>query len=279
LAVRKLKPDIIHAILETFAGLALKNCRFVSKAKRILTLQTTNRSFMKKGIVKSVDKVTAISSVLKKQAEEWRRDEVELIPNGIDTFAINQSRLQHQRIQGRILFVGRLEPQKGVDTLIEALSKLKDQKWELNVVGDGSQRKNLEKLAAELELADPKGVPSGDRVKFLGYIAPPNVYKEYAEAEIFCGPSRSEALGNVFLEAQAAGCATIGTHVGGIPDVLFHGTAGWLVEPDNVEELSGAISSYLNDDDLRKRHATKAQEHAKGFDWSNIAQKYKELYV
>ena len=117
LAVRKLKPDIVHAVLETFAGLALVFCKWTTKAKRMLTLQTTNRSFLKGFVVRSPDKVTAISSVLKEIALKLGRDDVTVIPNGINAAAIHESQLRHEKIPGRILFVGRLEPQKGVDIL------------------------------------------------------------------------------------------------------------------------------------------------------------------
>jgi len=269
-AVRKVKPDIVHAVLETFAGLALVFCKRMTSAKRMLTLQTTNRSFLKGLIVRSPNKVTAISSALKEIATKLGRDDVTVIPNGIDASAINESRLRHGKVAGRILFVGRLEPQKGVDTLLQAFAKLQTDAT-LRIVGDGSQRAQLEKLTKELGIAD--------RVTFVGYIPAPQVYDEYAQAELFCGLSRSEALGNVFLEAQAAGCATIGTNVHGIPDILVHGKAGWLVQPDNIEEAVEALNAFLRDEDgIRTRFSQVNLEHVKQFDWQNIAEQYSDQY-
>ena len=113
-------PVIIHAILETFAGLALHFCMWMlPSAKRLLTLQTTNRSFLKKVVLRSPHAVTAISSVLKEQAEALGRSDVTVIPNGVDTASFPVQ----EKVPGRVLFVGRLERMKGVDTLLAAFAK------------------------------------------------------------------------------------------------------------------------------------------------------------
>jgi len=270
LTVRKLKPDIVHAVLETFAGLALVFCKWlVPSAKRMLTLQTTNRSFLKKMVVRSPDRVTAISSVLKELAGQWRHDQVALIPNGIQLIEIEEALRQHEKVPNSILFVGRLEPMKGIDTLLNACAKLEGE-WSLRIVGDGSLRRKLEKFAASLDIAD--------RVTFTGYIPPDQIHDEYAKAEIFCGLSRSEALGNVFLEAQAAGCAVIGTRVGGIPDIVKDGEAGLLISPDDVDAAKQALKKILDDSSLKSRFAAAGKENAKKYDWKNIADQYSSVY-
>ena len=262
LAVRKLKPDITHAVLETFAGLALKFC----PGKKILTCQTTNRSFMKGSIVKKPDHVTAISKALVKMVQKLGRQEVALIPNGIDLAGIRASRERFQRVSRHILFVGRLEKMKGVDTLIRAMKGLDAT---LHIVGDGSQKEHLKHLAHQLGL---------EHIVFRGHLIEEDLYREYAEAEIFCGLSRSEALGNVFLEAQAAGCAVIGTRVGGIPDIIMDGESGLLVEPDDVEEARAALQRLLDDQELRNRVTGNGMRNAEKYDWKAIAERYEEVY-
>lgn len=266
-AVRKIKPDVIHAVLETFAGLALVFCK---APKKILTCQTTNRSFLKGFIVRSPDIVTCISRVLAGTIQDLGRNDVRLISNGINTAQLAYARDRVEKVRGRILFVGRLEKWKGVDTLLTAVSQLRVTDYELRVVGDGSQRKNLESLAKDLGISD--------HVEFLGYISPENIADEYAEAEIFCGLSRSEALGNVFLEAQAAGCAVIGTTVGGIPDSIDHEKTGLLVPPDNVQAAVNAINRLMEDQDLKHRITTAGAARAKNVDWQVIAGEYAKLY-
>jgi glycosyltransferase involved in cell wall biosynthesis len=267
ITVQHLRPDIVHAVLETFAGLALFFCKFLyPKSKRMLTLQTTNRSFLKKMIIKSPHKVTAISSVLIDIVKSKGRDDVIHISNGLHLKDIPQMK----KVSSRIVFVGRLEKWKGVDVLLRAFSQCPVPSAQLRIVGEGSSRKYLEELAESLGIED--------HVTFVGFVPVPDVYKEFAEAEIFCGLSRSEALGNVFLEAQAAGCAVIGTTVGGIPDIVQNGETGLLVPPNDIDAAAEALSRLLSDTDLRQRLAENGKRHAQGYDWSIIAKKYEEVY-
>lgn len=264
-----MKPDLIHAILESFAGEALVRCAArCSQIPRLLTCQSTNTTLRLKEIHRAAQRVTAISSVLVERAKKLGRRDAVLIPNGIDLHAIERARREHAKIPGRILFVGRLESMKGVDTLLQAFATMS--RGHLRIVGDGSQRRSLESLAKKLGIAG--------RVTFAGYIAVPEVYREYGEAEIFCGLSRSEALGNVFLEAQAAGCAVLATKVGGIPEIVKDGETGLLVKPDSVKAAAQTLAQLLDDAQLRAHLAKAAMQHARIYDWKSIAEKYANLY-
>ncbi len=269
LEVRKHQPKVIHGILETFAGFALLLCKWtVPKAKRVLTLQTTNRSFLKSTIINSADRVTAISSVLVERAKKAGK-QATLIPNGVPLRALMDAAEWHKKVPGRILFVGRLEHMKGVDTLLKAFAKV-SAPAELSIVGDGSERATLETLAQQLGIAD--------RVRFLGYVAAPKLYDEYAQAEIFCGLSRSEALGNVFIEAQAAKCAIVATDVGGIPDIVNNMHEGILVKQNDPDAAAAALEKLFKDPTLRSQIAAHAQDNAKRYDWGAIAQRYSSVY-
>ncbi len=270
-AARRLRPDLIHAVLETFAGLALALCRaVVPSARRLLTLQTTNSSFLRTFVLRGAHRVTAISRILADDAAARGVAGVPVIPNGIDLPAIRAAVDRRQKVPGRLLFVGRLEPMKGVDTLLSAVATLKDPAWSLHVVGDGSLRSSLEALARSLSL--------GERVRFIGRLADAALWAEYAEAEIFCGLSRSEALGNVFLEAQAAECAVVATTVGGIPEIVKDGEAGILVTPDDPEAAAGAIAA-LRDPARRAAIAGAGARFASAYDWAAIAARYADVYA
>lgn len=269
LYVARTRPQIVHAVLESFAGAALVlSKRLAPGTKRILTCQSTNTDTMLKSMHRAAHTVTAISTVLVKRAKRFGKN-AHLIPNGLRLRDIPVT----DKVPGRILFVGRLEPMKGVDVLLHAYCKLVPlvlEKTSLHIVGDGSEREKLEHLARDLGI--------GHRVKFLGYIAPPAVYKEFAEAEIFCGLSRSEALGNVFLEAQAARCAVIATNVGGIPDIVKDRSTGLLISPDDVAATKEALEKCLIDKGFAMKLASAGKFHAQDFDWGSIAERYGELY-
>ena len=265
IAAMRLQPDIIHAVLESYAGAALMLCRIFTKAKTILTCQSTNTKLLVRTMHRFPHKITVISSVLKKRAERFGRGDAVLIPNGLRLSDVPQ----REKILGRMLFVGRLESMKAVDVLLNALKELPTH-VHLRIAGDGSLRSTLQRQAVTLDIAE--------RVEFLGYIPIPDVYDEFARAAVFCSPSRSEAFGNVFLEAQAAGCAVVATNIQGIPDIVEDGVSGLLVPPDDPRALAKALSSVFDDADLRKQLAQAGQKSSQKYDWSVIAEKYADIY-
>ncbi|MFA5799486.1 MAG: glycosyltransferase, partial [Candidatus Peribacteraceae bacterium] len=279
-----LQPAIIHAVLESYAGAALVLCKvLMPRTTRVLTLQSTNTSFLLGPMHRSANTLTAISRALIDRAKRFGREDVVLIPNGIDLRAIRSACADHAKIPGRVLFVGRLERMKGIDVLLSAFARMvrgleeaiSDKRQaasgvlKLHIVGDGSLRSSLEAQARSLKILD--------RVTFTGHLSREALYREYAEAEIFSGLSRSEALGNVFLEAQAAGCAIVATRVGGIMDIVENGSSGLLVLPDDVASAAGALSRLLSDPELRSRLALKGAEGKEAYDWGRIAQEYAKV--
>jgi glycosyltransferase involved in cell wall biosynthesis len=272
-AVRRLQPEIIHAVLESYAGAALILCKWIMPGtKRVLTLQSTNTSLLLGPIHRSADRITAISRVLIERAKKFGREDVTLIPNGIDLQSIRGACQKHSKIPGRILFVGRLERMKGVDVLLAAFARGasgSEKASSLHIVGDGSLRSMLESQARSLGIEG--------RVVFLGRLTDAALYREYAEAEIFCGLSRSEALGNVFLEARTAECAIIATRVGGIPDIVSHEKTGLLVPPNDAEAAAKALVRLLNNTTLCTSLVAQAKEGVENYAWERIAQRYLEI--
>ena len=272
LKTRSLKPSIIHAVLESYAGAALVVCRFLMpKTKRILTLQSTNSSLFLGPIHRSANVLTAISRALIERAKIYTNNQAALIPNGIDFASIRDACKKYHKIPGRVLFVGRLEQMKGVDVLISAFAMVVSgsPQSHLRIVGDGSLRSELE--------AKTKALNISDRVAFTGRLTGAELFEEYAAAEIFCGLSRSEALGNVFLEAQASGSAVLTTRVGGIMDIVENGRTGLLVLPDDVAGAAGALHRLLTDGELREALASKALEGKEKYDWGKIAWEYEKV--
>lgn len=266
-AAAAIGPDIVHAVLESFAGMAMtlsKNT--LPTAKRVLTCQSTNTSTLLAPMHRAAHRVTAISTVLVERAKGFGV-QATLIPNGIRAKELLEA--SAERVPGRILFVGRLEPMKGIDTLIEAFKKVRSTHGgaTLRIVGNGSERARLEKLAAGIE-----------GVTFVGGVKHDEVAREYAAAEVFCGLSRSEAFGNVFIEAQAGGCAVVGTNIQGIPDIVKDGVTGLLVPPNDPTAAADAIGRLFHDGALRGRLTEEGRKNAAAYDWNGIAERYAAVY-
>src|SRR5215210_3965041 len=159
----------------------------------------------------------------------------------------------------RVLFVGRLAPQKGVSTLVAAAGLLEDPSAQVLLVGDGPERKALEREAERI------GV--GDRVCFLGFVAHERLPALLAHADVLVLPSVYEELGTVLLEAMWAGLPIVASRTGGIPDVIEDGVNGLLVPPGEPEALARAINRVLADRGLAYRLSEGAQERVKHYDW------------
>jgi glycosyltransferase involved in cell wall biosynthesis len=143
--------------------------------------------------------------------------------------------------------VGRLAPEKGFDTLIQAVARLVRDGWdtELWIAGDGEERENLARLAAELDL--------GERVRLLGHRS--DLIDLYQAFDVFVLSSLREGLPNVVLEALATEVPVVATNVAGVPRLIENGQNGFVVRSGTPEELSAAISLLLGDEPLRLRFA------------------------
>jgi glycosyltransferase involved in cell wall biosynthesis len=170
----------------------------------------------------------------------------------------------------RVLFVGRLAPQKGVDTLVAAAGLLKDPCAQVLLVGDGPERKALERETERL------GV--GDRLHFVGFVTHDRLPAAMAHADVLVLPSLYEELGTVLLEAMQAGLPIVASETGGIPDVIEDGVNGLLVPPGDPEALARRIDRILSDGDLARRLSEGAQERGKDYDWEVLAERVLRVY-
>jgi glycosyltransferase involved in cell wall biosynthesis len=187
---------------------------------------------------------------------------------GVDPIVASQTPSSQEPPGKRILFVGRLVERKGVKDLIDAFRILSEEVLEakLEVVGDGPQRSQLEKLAADLNL--------GNKVSFLGTLTGAPLYEKYSSCDVFVMPSVTfaddvEGFGTVFLEAGLFGKPSIGTFAGGIPEAVENNRTGLLVHEGNVQELARAMRRLLTDKDLARSLGQNARARVlEKFSWA-----------
>ena len=287
--------DLVWSIMANYAGLAgLFFKKRFTQVPLVLTLQEGDPlPYIKKrmglllplfkSLFKNADKITAISNYL----ADWGRAmgagvPIEIVPNGVDIFwfdknqtsipSENRSRFRTQ--QGLrdddviLITTSRLVNKNAIDIIIRALQEL-DANVHLMILGEGPLRSELELLTKELGLSE--------RVHFKGQIPNSTVIHYLNISDIFVRPSRSEGMGNSFIEAMAAGLPVIATPVGGIVDFLKDGETGLFCEVDNPKSVAQKVEKLMKDAESREyitRNAKKMVEEK--YDWNLIALQMKD---
>ncbi len=172
-----------------------------------------------------------------------------------------------------ILYVGRLDVDKKVSLLVQAMSTiLQKTAAHLILVGEGKERENLQKIAKELGMAKS--------VTFTGLIANGDLVlpKIYQDATLFVNPCPIEAQGISVLEAMASGLAVVAANSGALPEVIKSGQNGYLFEPNNQEDLAQKISSILNEPQKIKKMGQKSLEIIESHKVENTFSKFETIY-
>ena len=177
-----------------------------------------------------------------------------------------------------ILFVGRIQPLKGVDLLLEAFARIDGlhPKATLLIVGGPSGPKGQTELAALRHRAVILGVAG--RVKFYGPLPHGLLADFYRAADVVAVPSRAESFGLVAAEAQACGTPVVAAKVGGLVYVVDDGVTGVLVDGWKPADYAEVLDRLLSDDGLRKKMSEAAVVWAKRFSWEATVRRYLELY-
>jgi glycosyltransferase involved in cell wall biosynthesis len=206
------------------------------------------------------DRVQTISNFL----GEWARvrgfsGPLVVIPNGVDLKHFTGEPISHE---GTVLITAsRLFYKNAVDNVIEALPLLPEVHFQ--IAGIGPEESKLRQKAKELKVEE--------RIHFLGHIDHAQLPILLRSADIFIRPSRSEGMGNAFIEAMASSIPVIGTAVGGIPDFLKDGETGFVVEVDNPKSIADAVEKILKNPQQTQTIVKKAKELSTQYDWDMLA--------
>ncbi len=242
-ARRSFEPDVIHAhwwfpngvvatwlgslahvpVVTTLHGTDVRLARTVGVAKPLFN-----------HVLKHSAAVTAVSRWLREEAEALAPECQPIVapmPVATELFAPGGA-----RDEKRILFVGRLTGQKGIEHLLQAVAAMKT-RTELDVVGDGPNREALERLAGELAIAD--------RVRWHGHLSQPELPTMYRRAAAVVVPSVDEGLGLVAVEALLCEAPVVAFDSGGLRDVIQHEKTGLLVAPGDRAALANTLDDLL----------------------------------
>lgn len=285
LNLRRWRPDVILAFFGIPSGLAAWAAKRLAGVPYLVSLRGGDVPGFRpydfalyhrlaapliRMIWRGAEHVIANSEGLKALAEAFYPGfPIEVIPNGVD---LAKYRPSHRTWSPpRLLLVGRLVHQKGVDLLLDALAGLKEHIWYLTLVGDGPQRPHLEAQVARLALQE--------RVDFSHWLEGEALVRAYQQANLFVFPSRHEGMPNVVLEAMSAGLPVVASRIAGNEELVVDGETGLLVPPEDVDALRRALKTLLLDADLRQRMGTAGRARVEEkFSWRRSAQSYLTLF-
>jgi D-inositol-3-phosphate glycosyltransferase len=180
-----------------------------------------------------------------------------------------------------LLFVGRIEPLKGIDTLLEAIAILRARQVYmcLSVIG-GEPTENPEVISAEMarlqDIRQQYGLT--DLVTFLGKRGQDTLPYYYSAAEAVIVPSHYESFGMVALEAMACGTPVVASEVGGLAFLVQNGITGYTFPVDDAQALAERLQALLQDRDLRTRMGAQAASFAQQYSWGEIARRMQKVY-
>lgn len=298
------KPDVVH--LQTAETIAIATIRYVRKNNVPLVstghaypdnvtsqfgflkpvkkpvdalLKAYMASFLKHSEYATVPTEMAISGLLPENRKRFKVP-VEALSNGVDLSQFrpgkpNATVLKKYGIKigiPRVLYVGRVDPEKSISRVVEAFSKALPEvlKAELLIVGDGIDKINLEKQVRELGIAE--------NVKFTGRILPPDLIDIYKVGDVFATASETETQGIVLIEAAAMGLPLIAVDAGAVSEVCQNNKNGILCQSGNIEEMAEAMKKLLTDSRLREKYGKASLEIAKIHDINHTLARFEEIY-
>ncbi len=179
------------------------------------------------------------------------------------------------------LFVGRIEPLKGIDTLMKAIAIMRQEEIDvcLAVIGgetDTSEKCETEEMARLRAIREEIGLV--DLVAFLGKRSQDTLPYYYSAAEAVVVPSHYESFGMVALEAMACGTPVVASQVGGLAYLVQDGITGFTVPNDDPKALAKKLTKLLNNPELREEMCVNATMFAQEYSWDKVTANVVEVY-
>lgn len=233
---------------------------------------------------KNLKKIICVSESLKKRLIQLKikANQLIMIPNGVDTsefVRLPHSTFLDKYLSGkkdykRVVFVGRLDVQKGVAYLIKAIPEVisKYKKVHFFILGNGNLDVMLKKLAKELKIQE--------NVSFLDFIPLENMPDFYSSADIFCLPSLHEGFPLSIAESLSIGLIIVASAIEGIPEAIIEGRNGFLVKSGDAPDLSAKLlkALNLNEEKIKEIRDNNIKLSRAKYSWEKIVREILEVY-
>jgi glycosyltransferase involved in cell wall biosynthesis len=244
--------------------------------------------------LEAIDRVICCSAYIAEKIAArfpWARDRLYVVPNGVDTrvFTPSSSRSRHL-----ILHAGRLTPEKGAHTLLEAFERVSTRYPDAQLVLSGpfwvtppahlrgaprEAVRTWKSVGRRYEHLIRKKAQQLNSVFLTGHVPHRALVRIYRSASVFVHPALwNEPFGMILAEAMACGLPVVASRSGGIPEVVQDGRTGLLVDPGDVDGLAAAIDRIFDNRELAARMGVAARARAEElFDWEHVAGRVAEI--
>jgi glycosyltransferase involved in cell wall biosynthesis len=282
--IENFKPDIVHAHYASSYGTLGRLCRFHPFLLSVWgsdVYDFPRRSWLHRKLLQAnlaaADHLCSSSKNMAAETQRYWPKPVSITPFGVDCDLFRPSFVptnsENEFVIGTIK---ALEPPYGIDYLLRAFALLTRKyagrkKLRLAIAGDGSLRKSLERLAADLGIRND--------VSFLGHIAHSQVPQLLNTFSVFCALSLSESFGVAILEASACQLPVVVTNIGGLPEVVRDNLTGFIVSAHNAQAAADAVAKLIEDSSLRCNFGEAGRKFVlENFEWSENAKRMENVY-
>ena len=279
-AMRSFDPDLIHAhepltpstsMLAVLAAEAPVVATFHASLDRSRLMELAGPALRQ--VSGRIDAAVAVSDAAASFVRRVVRVPLEIVPNGVDVRAFSDPGRPVEGLPAgpKILWVNRLDPQKGFEIMLRAFEQIASEVGEVHllVAGDGRDRVLLRSLPGDLR----------SRILRLGTVAHEALPRYHAAADVFVSPATGqESFGIVLLEAMAAGVPVVASDIEGYREVVRDGIDGLLVPPNDPNALAAEIRRVLSEPELAVALKAAGRSRAQAFSWQAVAPRLEAVY-
>jgi glycosyltransferase involved in cell wall biosynthesis len=268
-AIKKIKPDVIHAqgiqmALSAFVASKITKIPYILYGRGEIYMKWIGKSFLSKILMNGADRVIAQTVDMAEEMGYYTYKHIEVIPNGIDTERFQLDRVKSSWLKVAVA-VGRARPEKNLACFVDAMKYLeKELKFDHAmgvIIGDGEQIPELKKRA------------EGTNIRFMGAVDNSEIPMILKSADVLVNTSLSEGFPMAVLEAYAAGLPVVAPRINGIPEIITEMSNGLLFQPNDYKGCALAIHQIFTKSDMAKFFSRNNLSKVKNYSWGTVVER------